>query len=591
MFHSHIWKIVGSVIRKEKVKSLLMMVAIAGSIVVALYPPLILEKMVNTLSNKQEVLLTVAFMYLLIFAISGMMESIQNIMITMVGQSITHEMRSVMSLKLQALPTGYYTSHETGKITSRFVNDVDAVDLLFTNGIISMVADAFKIISIMIVIFVKSRGLGFIMCVVTPLLFVMTMYFQKKMRSAQIRNREAVAKVNAHVPETIQNIRMIHTNSCENYMEKKYDSYIEAGYKAMDQSNFYDSIYSPIIIMASTMIIAVMMVFAAQGESMQALFGISVGSAVAMIAYVGKVFDPLESLGMEIQNIQSALAGVQRIDEFLDETEDVKRQMTDIKMDATGNLPRRNLYEKNEITQKNEQLQELQDNNQYAANDQFTENEIGSNYEGKPYICFEHVRFHYEDGRDIFTDENFEIQQGDSVVFTGRTGAGKSTLFKLLLGLYTPTEGKITINGVPSNEIHVDERRHLFGYVEQHFAIVDGTIRDQITLFDDRISDEAVGKALDESGLKDKVDQFAKKLDEPMKITDFSQGELQLLSIARALAAKPEIMLLDEMTANLDSVTEQRILDIIRRVAEGRTVLSISHRMSEKLEGTRIIVV
>lgn len=543
---SHIVSIVTSVIKKNKLKSILMLIAITGSILAALIPPLILERMVNMLSDKKAIVMSVAFMYLVIFAISGIFESLQNIMITRMGQAITHGMRSVMTAKLHKLPTSYFTYHETGAITSRFVNDVDAVDSLFTNGIISMVADAFKIISIMVIIFVKSKGLGIMMCVVTPILFVMTMIFQKRMRNAQLRNREAVAKVNQHVPETIQNIRMIRSNHAESFMEKKYDHYIEAGYKAVDQSNYYDSIYSPIIICVSSMMIAVMMICAANGETMQQLFGISVGSAVAIIAYVGKVFDPLESLGMEIQNIQSALAGVQRIDDFLNERES------------------------NQITEfiKSEQEDELNE---------------------KSFISFSHVCFQYEDGKEILHDQNFSIEQGENVVFTGRTGAGKTTLFKLLLGLYIPNEGSIKIGNKLSRCIPDEDRRKVFGYVEQHFAIIDGTIRDQITLYDGRISDKAVWEALEQSGLKDKILKFSKGIDTKMNANDFSQGELQLLSIARALVAKPQIMLLDEMTANLDSITERKILDIIHSISKGRTVLSISHRMSEKLENTRVI--
>ncbi len=539
--NNHILGIVAAVIKRYKIRSVGMLLVITGSILVALIPPLILEKMIDMLSNGSEILLGISFMYLFVFTISGALQSWQNIMITKIGQSITHEIRSVMSQKLKHLPTQYFTSHDTGAVTSRFVNDVDAVDALFTNGIIGMAADTFQIISIFVIIFVKSKGLGILMCMVCPIIFYLTMMFQKRMRTAQINNRKAVAKVTQHVPETIHNIRMIHNNHGEAYMERKYDSYIEAGYRAMNQSNFYDSIYSPIVITISSMVISIMMVCAANGNQMQQLFGITVGSAVAMIAYVGKVFEPIESLGMEIQNIQSALAGVKRINDFLGEDE----------------------------------MQELMEDKSEA--------------DSNSCISFHHVKFRYPGGSDIFVNRSFSIQAGENVVFTGRTGAGKSTLFKLLLGLYTPVEGKIFVNHKPVNDISCQDRRKIFGYVEQHFAVVEGTVGDQITLFDPRIGKEDIWRALRQCELYDKISHFPQGIDTPMCAWDFSQGELQLLSIARAIVMEPEIMLLDEITANLDSLTEQRILNTIHAISDGRTVLSISHRMAEKLEYTRVI--
>lgn len=540
--HSHIWNMAGRVLKREKGKSVLLILIIIGAILTALIPPLILEDMVTMLSDKREIALSIALVYLLIFAVSGILESLQNGMITIMGQAITHEIRSTMAAKLNRLPADYFVKNEAGKITSKMVNDVDTVDTLFSNGIISMIADSWKVISIMTVIFIKSRGLGTILCIVTPLILIMTLVFQKKMRKAQLRNREAVARVNHHVPETIRNIRTVHTFGCESYMEQKYDSYIQAGYQAMNQSNFYDAIYSPIVICISSLMVAIMMTCSSMGTDMQSWFGISVGSAVAMIAYVGKVFEPLESLGMEIQNIQGALAGVTRIDEFLDEEE----------MQEAGN------------------------------------NQVDMSRE--PLIEFEQVDFGY-DSQKILSKLTFKIQKGEHVLFTGRTGAGKSTIFKLILGLYQPQQGYVKIGGIATGDIRGSIRRKIVGSVEQKFAVVEGTIRDQLTLFDPSIEDEKIWNTLEICGVKAKIDNLSDGLDTKMNLSDFSQGELQLLSIARALVSEPEIMLLDEITANLDSVTEERILKTMEAVAEGRTVISISHRMSECLRGIRVIEV
>lgn len=540
-------KSLGTVLRRviaaSTMTSILTVLVIVLAVVTALFPPLVLERVVNNLTAGRGVALSLAFSYLGLIALSGLLESGQNVMITVFGQKVTHGLRSALCAKLRRLPAAYFTSHEAGKIASRFVNDVDTVDSLFTDGIVSMFADGCKVVSILIVIFYKSMGLGFLMLLVTPLLFAMTRLFQKRMLKAQLENRVAVSKVNNHVPETIRNIRMIHVLLREKYMEQRYDDYIGESYRATDKSNLYDSIYSPIVIFVSSCVIAVMMVCASMGGGIREFFGISVGTAVAVIAYVGQVFAPLESLGMEIQNIQSAVAGVKRIDEFLAEPE---REMPD-------------------------------------------DSNAGKSSDAVPIVRFDHVRFGYGEDSDVLQNLSFTVSKGEAVTFVGRTGAGKSTVFRLLLGLYRPLEGRVLIKGSGASGIPDEKKRRLIGYVEQSFHLVEGTVAEQISLFDPAVARKQVENAAKLVGLHESILALPDGYDTPASEAAFSQGQFQLLSIARAIAASPEILLLDEITANLDSDTEQRVLDALERAAEGRTVLSISHRLQEHVNGQRII--
>lgn len=540
-------KSLGTVLRRviaaSTMTSILTVLVIVLAVVTALFPPLVLERVVNDLTAGRGVALSLAFSYLGLIALSGLLESGQNVMITVFGQKVTHGLRSALCAKLRRLPAAYFTSHEAGKIASRFVNDVDTVDSLFTDGIVSMFADGCKVVSILIVIFYKSMGLGFLMLLVTPLLFAMTRLFQKRMLKAQLENRVAVSKVNNHVPETIRNIRMIHVLLREKYMEQRYDDYIGESYRATDKSNLYDSIYSPIVIFVSSCVIAVMMVCASMGGGIREFFGISVGTAVAVIAYVGQVFAPLESLGMEIQNIQSAVAGVKRIDEFLAEPE---REMPD-------------------------------------------DSNAGKSSDAVPIVRFDHVRFGYGEDSDVLQNLSFTVSKGEAVTFVGRTGAGKSTVFRLLLGLYRPLEGRVLIKGSGASGIPDEKKRRLIGYVEQSFHLVEGTVAEQISLFDPAVARKQVENAAKLVGLHESILALPDGYDTPASEAAFSQGQFQLLSIARAIAASPEILLLDEITANLDSDTEQRVLDALERAAEGRTVLSISHRLQEHVNGQRII--
>lgn len=532
-------------VRRYKALSLLTVVLIAACVTAALFPPLVLEQIVNRLTAQQAVAPPLPLAYFGILVLSGLLESGQNVMITVFGQKMTHGLRSALCAKLERLPAAYFTHHAPAKITSRFVNDVDVVDSLFTNGIISMAADGFKVLSILMVIFYKSTGLGMLMLLVTPALFAMTRLFQKRMLKAQVENRIAVSKVNNHVPETIRNIRTVHTLFRQKYMEEKYDSYIEESYRALDKSNLYDSIYSPIVIFVSSCVIAAMMIFAALGGEMQQFFGISVGTAVAIIAYVGKVFEPLESIGMEIQNIQSAVAGVKRINEFLREPE--------------RTVP--------EAAQRPEPV----------ANN------------GEPVIRFSQVDFSYYEKTTVLRDLTFSVQQGEIVTFVGRTGAGKSTLFKLLLGLYAPQKGRIAVNGADAAQIPDAQKRKLFGYVEQSFHPASGTVAEQISLFDTSIRQEQIEDAAKLVGLHETILELEQGYSTRIEKTAFSQGQFQLLSIARAIVAQPKILLLDEITANLDSTTEQLVLRALDGACKGRTVLSISHRLQKCTHDSRLI--
>ena len=529
----------------SKLMTGLTVIIIIGAILTSLFPPLILERIINNLTAAQRIPFNFALLYFGFLVLSGLLEAGQNMMITVFGQRITHGLRSEMCAKLHRLPASFFTRNESGKITSRFVNDVDVVDSLFTNGIISMFADTCKVVSILVVIFYKSMGLGLIMILVTPILFAMTHLFQKRMLKAQLDNRVAIGKVNNHLPETIHNIRMIQTLFRQKYMEQKYDDYIQESYRAMDKSNLYDSIYSPIVIFISSCVIAIMMVCSSFGGQIQQFFGITVGTAVAMIAYVGKVFDPLESIGMEIQNIQSAVAGVKRINEFLREPE---RNETD----ATAL----------------DKMSELKNN---------------------PCIRFDHVNFSYDNESVILNNLCFTVNDGENVTFTGRTGAGKSTIFRLLLGLYEPDHGRVLVNGMDAAKIPDTEKRKLFGYVEQSFHPIPGTVAEQISLYDPAISREQVENAAKLIGLHENIVLLSKGYDTLFEDAAFSQGQLQLLSIARAVAASPKIMLLDEITANLDSDTEKRILEALECASKGRTVLSISHRLHEHTGDQRIL--
>lgn len=518
--------------------SLGIVLAVAGAIVTALLPPWILGSIVDTITAGNAVPVALVILYFAFTVLTGLTESLREGLLTVFGQKITHALRSSMMEKYTNLTAGELTKQEPGTIVSRFVGDVDTVENLFTSGIISMFADACKIISILVVIWLKNRGLAIVLLVLLPFLYWFTRTVQKNMLKAQIENRCAVGRASGHVPETLHNIRTIHTLGKERYMEERYDEYIAESYRAVDRTNFYDAIYSPVILILNAIVVAVVMLFSASGNAkVLTLFGMSAGTAVAVINYISQIFTPVESLGMEIQTIQSAIAGVHRINEFY-------------------------------------ALEELPERVRNLETPVVTEEET-------PFVELQNVTFAYEDdSRKILHHLSFKVYPGEQVTLSGRTGAGKSTVFKLLLGLYQPGEGKVLIQGRDAFQIPENEKRSLYGYVEQTFHRVPGTVKDQITLYDDSFTMEEVREAARIAGLDATIEQLEKGYDTICTSEIFSQGQWQLLSIARAAVAKPKLLLLDEITANLDAQTEEEVLQALKRASEGRTVISISHRVN-----------
>ena len=514
------------------------LVCVAASVAASLLPPLLLGRTIDRLTAGIPLTFLAVLLYFGSLALEGVLSSAQESLLVLFGQKMTHALRSEMSRKLTHLPAGTLAEQNPGQVAARFSGDVDTVEALFTSGIISMAADACRIVSIMAVIAVKNTGLALILLLVLPLFALFTRHVQKRMLAAQLDNRRAVAAVSGQVPETLHNIRTIRALGLESYMERRYDRRIGDSYAAMERTNFYDAVYSPVVLLLNAVVVGAVMLLSASGSrDILTLFGMSVGTSVTVINYISRIFAPIESLGMEIQTIQSAMAGVKRIDAFLAQPERIIPQ-------AQETSPRGD-------------------------------------------VVLSHVTFGYRE-RPVLKDLSLTVKQGEQVTLVGRTGAGKSTVFKLLLGLYQPQAGTVTIGGVDVSAIPDQARRTCIGCVEQHFSRVPGTVLEQITLNDSQITEAMVRKAAQLAGIDAAIQALPEGYATVCTDDMFSQGEWQLLSIARAAAADPTVLLLDEITANLDAETEARVLEALRHASAGRTVLSVSHRIYENLGGRTV---
>ena len=505
------------------------LVCVAMSVGSSLIPPLLLARVIDDLAGGIPLSFAAVLLYFGSLALEGVLSSAQETLLVLFGQRMTHALRSEMSRKLTRLPAATLVAQKPGEVAARFSGDVDTVEALFTSGIISMIADACRILSILAVIAVRNTGLALILLAVLPLLALFTRFVQKRMLASQLENRRAVAAATGQIPETLHNIRTVRALGMEAYMERRYDRSIGESYAAVEKTNFYDAVYSPVVLLLNAAVVGIVMLLSASGNArVLTLFGMSVGTSVAVINYISRIFSPIESLGTEIQTIQSAMAGVRRIDAFLAQEE-------------------RTLPPERETA---------------AGGD----------------VVLSHVTFGYGE-RTVLRDLSFSVREGEQVTLIGRTGAGKSTVFRLLLGLYQPQSGRVRIGGVDATALTDRERRACVGCVEQHFSRVPGTVSDQITLGDPRVTEEMAQKAAELAGIDGAIRTLPDGYATPCADGIFSQGEWQLLSIARAAAANPAVLLLDEITANLDAQIEARVLEALRRASKGRTVLSISHRI------------
>ncbi|MEN6349521.1 MAG: ABC transporter ATP-binding protein [Syntrophomonas sp.] len=525
----------------------LLVLGVLGFVIMSLIPPQILKIVIdnNLVPKSGDGLLHLAVLYLSVLFLIGIFSFVKEAVLTVLGQKITKEIRLEMMCKLGKINAQYFTSNESGAVVSRFTNDVDAINTLFTSGVVGMIISSFKIIGIIISIWLFSVRLGLIMLLFLPVVYGITRLFQKRTLEAQIKNRILVAQVNNHISESLKNVLMIKSYSKEDYMEQNYNRYLLENFLTLDKVNFYDAVFSPVIQILRAVAIGSIVILSAGQLN---FLGMSLGMIAASIELISNLFEPIENLGMELQNIQQAVSGVHRVNEFNSEPED-------------------------EVT-----------------NDQLTEADI------IPDRCavnlrFDNVSFQYEAGTNVLQNINLCVKPLEKVTFVGRTGVGKTTLFKLIMGLLRPQEGAITLNGIDVFSIPNREKRKIFGYVDQSLYLFQGTVAEQISLQDENISRSQIAEALEFVGMMEYIESLEHGLDTVVTgDAFFSQGQKQLFAVARAIVTNPPILLLDEITANLDSITEERIVSVLQRASSAHTILSISHRLSSMIASDTVVI-
>lgn len=530
---------------KNKRHVMLLLAAVVGSVLFSLIPPQILRMIIDDCLVKgvSDGLGKMAFFYLASVILCGLCDFTKGAMLTDLGQRMIKNLRLEMMKKMHRLPDEYFSKNSSGSITGRFNNDVDHVESLFSDGAIGLLVDSLKMIGIVVSIALFNAKLGIAVLILIPLIYLMTRAFQKFMLKAQKENLSELGEMNEHLEDSVKNIRTIRSYSREKWVYGIYKRLLEKNYYTIRKVNFCDAIYSPIIQVIKAVVIAGIVYSASAHHS---IVGITVGMTAASIDLISDLFGPIESLGTEFQNIQDGISAIDRINQFGDETEvnwrDNDLSVSSILAKADGNVP---------------------------------------------VIKADHLTFSYDKSTThVLEDISFSIDNGEYVTITGRTGVGKTTLFKLVTGLFTPDTGCVSIFGTDAVKIPDMIKRNIYGYVAQDMKLIPGTLIEQVTLKDPSVTRDQAVAALKFTGLYDEIKDDLDKND----IT-LSQGQKQLLGIARALAPDPPILLFDEITSSLDSLTEEKIIAVLKKAAAHHTVLSVSHRLTSLNNSDRLIYI
>lgn len=537
---SRVWGEIGSVIRQNKGKSILLAICMMASVILALIPPQILRHVVDDklILGRQRGLFSLAVLYVAASVLGAASEFGKGVMLTVIGEKYIHRIRTDLMEKLNRLPLEKLTHESEGEVTGRFVNDVESVGSLVSDGIASMVTDLLKIIGIVLSILLFSWKMALLVAALVPAVYFLTRLFQKLTLGAQEKNLSQMGQMNAVLTDSIDKAQTIKVYHREAWMQGIYRRELEDNYRTNASIYFLDASYSPVVQVIRAAAIALIAAMASQYFH---LVTISAGVAAASIDLIARLFDPINTLGMEFQNIQRGISGIRRIDLFLDQEQETERTQV---LDA----------------------EEL---------------------EGE--VRFDHVSFAYKGGPALFHDFCLTMRRGDRITVTGRTGAGKTTLVGLLTGLFSPSEGRVMIGNVDIREIADEQKRMIFGYVQQDFVEIPGGVLMQVTMGDERVTEDMALEAVGKVGLIDELLSLPDGLDTDMSRAGLSQGQRMLLQIARAIAPRPGILIFDESTADLDAVTEKRIDEALVQAGENRIVLIISHRKTEGVPGGKVV--
>ena len=522
---------------------LLATIALAGNLVLLLLRPYITKQVIDLgfAANDINVIEYYAVIYGLTIIGSVLCIFVENYFLKSFGQKIIYNIRAIVFQKILHKSHDEFYKLPIGNWVTRITNDVESLRTLYTDVLLNLASSGLMIIGILGFMYAINVPLAIIMTILLPIMGVIIWVFQKFSRKAFRQVRRSVAASNASIKELLNYIVIVKSYSGEKEIEERYNTvnkgFLEAG--LFEVTTF--SIFRPLV--DGLFFVALIVIFTTTNliDSIA-----DAGTVFAFIQYMDRFFQPLKDIADKYNSLQSSLAGAERLVPLLEEKE---RNMVD---------------------------------------------EVPKELIPVESIEFDHVWFSYENN-DVYALQDFtlHIKAGDFTGIVGPSGSGKSTLLSLLMGIYKPTKGSIYINGIDISKYDSSVLRHLMGYVFQQAYLFKGSIKDNLTLFDNSISHDEMIKAAKQVNLDSMIEQLPEGYNTPVGYLGslLSDGQKQLLAFGRTLIRNIPILLLDEATANIDSHTEKQIQASIENIRGSKTIVSIAHRLSTVQDANEIVYI
>lgn len=518
-------------------------IALAGNLILLLLRPYITKQVIDLgfATNDITVIEYYAVIYGLTIIGSVLFIFVENYFLKSFGQKIIYKIRHIVFQKILHKPHDEFYKLPIGNWVTRITNDVESLRTLYTDVLLNLTSSGLMIIGILAFMYAINVPLAIIMTILLPIMGVIIWVFQKFSRKAFRQVRRSVAASNASIKELLNYIVIVKSYGGEKEIEERYNTvnkgFLEAG--LFEVTTF--SIFRPLV--DGLFFVALIVIFTTTNliDSIA-----DAGTVFAFIQYMDRFFQPLKDIADKYNSLQSALAGAERLVPLLEEKE---RNMVD---------------------------------------------EVPKELIPVESIEFDHVWFSYENN-DVYALQDFtlHIKAGDFTGIVGPSGSGKSTLLSLLMGIYKPTKGSIYINGIDISKYDSSVLRHLMGYVFQQAYLFKGSIKDNLTLFDNSISHDEMVKAAKQVNLDSMIEQLPEGYNTPVGYLGslLSDGQKQLLAFGRTLIRNIPILLLDEATANIDSHTEKQIQASIENIRGSKTIVSIAHRLSTVQDANEIVYI
>jgi len=514
----------------------------------------------------------ISAIYIGLLLISFLLEFTQTYIMQWVGQKVMFDLRAQIFRHLQRLHVSFFDRNPVGRLVTRVTSDVDALNEMFTAGVVSIFEDIFVLVGILAIMLNMSWRLALITFAVLPLIFYATTLFRKAVRESYRRIRIAIAKINSYLQEHVTGIVVLQLFNREQKSYERFEKINRTHMDAFKDAILAHAIYYPIVEVLSAIAIACVVWF---GGNQVLRNAVSLGVLVAFMQYAQRFFRPIQDLSEKYNILQSAMASSERIFKLLDTKAEIVSPPTPQLPVGPGRIEFDHVWFA------------------YRTLAQAAEEAARKGEKLKTAAATVHAAVHTEDEFDwVLRDVSFTIDPGDTVAFVGHTGAGKTTIISLLLRFYDVQKGTIRIDGVDIREMDLAELRRRYGVVLQDPFLFSGTVADNIRLGSRWITDSSIENAAEQVNVADFIRSLPGGFGEEVKErgSTLSTGQKQLISFARALAHNPKILILDEATSSVDTETEFRVRDALTRMVEGRTSIMIAHRLSTVQRANKIIV-